>query len=409
MLKRFISLLPLIFFGTLLLARAHRPGSLVFDEVHYIPAAKALGTFSDDLNWVHPPLGKIIMALGWLILNQWTGLIGEPTVFRVVSIVFGLWTLWGVRAWMRALGYAEWISQVALILTGFNFLWFVQSKTAMLDIFFIALSVWGLLEVYRATSESSFAGPRPQRRFWWGWFLLGLAMAVKWSALPYLLVALVLSRKRVDRAFFGGVLSVAAYLFAFLPLSFLEKNATPPQNWIAYHDRMLRGMESINSANHPYISKWWKWPTLIRPMWYTFESDGKRDLCIWAGFNPALAWIALPLLVLVVWSALKERDRQARLLTALYWMPLLFWAIVPRKLQMFYYYVPSGLWVGPIVVWAYERYNKRIPALRETRGWLLIGFALLCAALFIYFLPIMDARDLPAGRYYHYMWLRSWI
>ena len=124
------------------------------------------------------------------------------------------------------------------------------------------------------------------------------------------------------------------------------------------------------------------------------------------GGNPALYWVTFPLLFLILWAAIARRDRAARALALLYWVPLLFWAVTPRKLQMFYYYLPPSMMLAPIAVWAHERYYRDF---RETRGWLLWGFVLLCGLAFIYFLPVMDARSLPAGRYHTYMWFRSWI
>jgi len=116
----------------------------------------------------------------------------------------------------------------------------------------------------------------------------------------------------------------------------------------------------------------------------------------------------LPFLVLVGVSAVRRASRTeaASVLAALYWIPLLFWAVAPRGLQMYYYYLPSSLWVGPIVVWAHERYANR---LRQRQGWLLTGFVIVCALAFFYFLPIMDGRISTPDRFRIYMWLQSWI
>ena len=151
-------------------------------------------------------------------------------------------------------------------------------------------------------------------------------------------------------------------------------------------------------------------------MWYLFDSSSAGERCVWASGNPVLFWTAFPLLFVVVWFALRHGDRIARVLAALYWVPLLFWALAPRKLQLFYYYLAPSFMLGPIVVWTHERLGAGgifvrggAGEIREARGWLLLGFVLLCAAAFVYFLPIMDGRLLPPGRFQDYMWFRSWI
>lgn len=394
-----LSVLPLVFFGVLLLARAMVPASFVFDEIHYIPAAKGLLTFSDNLNWVHPPLAKLIMGVFWVVFTKVLAILPEPGVFRVAAIVFGLLSLWSVRAWMLALGFAESPAVIAVWLTGFNFLWFVQSKTAMLDIFYLAMALWGLLYVYKP-------GTKKSRLFYWGWALLGFSMAAKWAAAPFIALAFVIAARPLKERVFGLLVCGVAYIICFFPLAFLHTGAVPVTELWSYHLRMLSGFDSIASVDHPYVSHWWEWPTLARPMWYTFESSPEGEHCIWAGGNPVLYWAALPLIGVMLYWAIARRDRAARMLSVLYWVPLLFWAVVPRSLQMYYYYLPSSLWVGPIVVWAHQRFYAE---LRATQGWLLIGFTLLCAVAFIYFLPIMDARALPQWRFLQYMWLRSWI
>ena len=417
--KALLDLIPVLFFGALLSARVSHPSVLIFDEIHYVPAAKALISFSSLMNWEHPPLAKWIMGLFWYLFSKTLPLIQEPGVFRVSASLFGVWALTGVRAWMLHLGFRERAAQAALWLTGFNFIWFVQSKTAMLDVFFLAFAIWGTLRVDQ--------GKRLQ-----GWILLGLSTACKWASAPYLFIALWidLQKARTGRRpssawqwfkpWFAGLV---AYILPFVPLSFLKTDPIYISDLVDYHRRMLGGFDQVATAPHPYLSQWWEWPLLLRPLWYSYETHPSSEQYVWAAGNPVLFWISIPFLFLIGWYGLfgKEknvlfRSRAPRLML-LYWVPLLFWAVVPRKLQLFYYYLPSSLMLGPIVVWAHEKFLTHHKKLKgnivETVGWyrdsILLGFVLLCATAFFYFLPVMDARNLEPGRYFHYMWFMRWI
>jgi dolichyl-phosphate-mannose--protein O-mannosyl transferase len=387
--------LPLVVFGALALAGAGSPALLVFDEVHYVPAAEQLVTFERVLNREHPPLAKLIIGLGWLLFHRLVPLVAEPAVYRAVALAFGLWALWSVRAWMLALGFGERAAQASLWLTGFNILWFVQSRTAMLEVFFLGFALWGAFFAYRGKMG--------------GWVLLGLAMACKWAAAPFLLIALLSARMSLSKRIVGLGLAGVCYAAAFLPLGFVRQNPVAITGLAGLHLEMVRSFRQVTAAPHPYASSWWQWPTLLRPMWYTFEREvGAIERGVWAGGNPALYWVALPLLPLAAWLAIRRRDPAAWMLALLYWVPLLFWAVSPRKLQLYYYYLPSSMWVGPIVAWAHERAQDTWP-LRRAHGWLLAGFVVLCGLTFLYFLPIMDGRALPAGSFQRYMWLFSWI
>jgi hypothetical protein len=196
------SLVPIVFFAALLFSRASVPNELVFDEIHYAPAAQALITLTDDLNWVHPPGAKLIMGAGWALFTRKLHLLGEPTVFRCVAVVFGLWTLWAVGAWMTALAFRPGAVTIAVWLTGFNFLWFVQSKTAMLDIFYVAFALWGLLDVWRGRSTAEYAR---------GWIFLGISLSCKWAAAPFLLLAFAAGGRSTAARVAGGIAAAVVY------------------------------------------------------------------------------------------------------------------------------------------------------------------------------------------------------
>ncbi|MBI2606142.1 MAG: hypothetical protein HYW49_08695 [Deltaproteobacteria bacterium] len=411
---------PFLFFAALLAARLADPPALVFDEVHYIPAARALAEFRADENAHHPPLAKLIGAVSVAALGP---LFGADSLIpvRLASAAFGLWLLWGLYRWMRRLGFSAPASQAAVWLTGFNFLWFVQSKVFMLETFFAAFGIWGTLEIFRGRSIR-------------GWLLLGAAVACKWSALPYLAVGIWLELSRREprgllRIARGLGLSSVVYAASFLP-------AHPGRfaDFFSLHAEMWRGHLSLANANHPYSSRFWTWPLLIRPMWYHFENVLGGTRSVFAGGNPALFWGALPAMgaaIYLGWLKPLFRERRvpgmaasgtasfdstafnpaafnpAAVIALQFLASYLFWAVSPRSTQYFYYYFNPSLWLGPAAVLAMERLHSKLPF--RMRPFALPGYVALCGALFLHFLPILDGRIIPDGSFMSYMWFQSWI
>jgi predicted membrane-bound dolichyl-phosphate-mannose-protein mannosyltransferase len=368
----------------------------VFDEVHYVPAAKALARLADDLNWEHPPLSKWILGLGGRLLSEWLRLVPEPACYRLVTAAFGLWALLTVGRLLRDLGFGEGAAQAAVWLTGFNVLWFVQSRTAMPDVFAVAFALAGLRRVRRGAGRIDFG---------WGWASLGLAMACKWSAAPFCVLAVFLSPAPPRRRAAGVALAVLAYVAPFLPLAALAQHATPPGDILAYQLRMLHGFGGVDLGTHPYGSRFWQWPTLLRPSWYHFERTAAGDRYVWAGGNPLVHALALPA---TVWMAAASLRRGAppcdRVLALVYWAPLAFWAALPRA-QMYYYFLPCSLWLGPAVVWAVLRLAG--PRRRAARV-ALVALTAVSASLFLWFAPLLDGRLAPQDAYQRYMWVERW-
>ena len=118
------------------------PNKVMFDEIHYVPAARKLLTLAAPANTEHPLVGKEIIAagialfgdnpLGWRAFSTLAGTATVLGVFWIVWLTFG-------RTRTAALGAA-----FALL----NFTIFVQARTAMLDGFmamFVVLATAVLL------------------------------------------------------------------------------------------------------------------------------------------------------------------------------------------------------------------------------------------------------------------------
>jgi dolichyl-phosphate-mannose--protein O-mannosyl transferase len=111
------------------------PGALVFDEVYYTQdACSYLGWgeqvcgVAREASWVHPPLGKWLIALGILLFGY------EPTGWRIVPVLAGIATVGLTYALARRLTGSSLVAVVAGGILALDPLSIVQSRVGMLDI-----------------------------------------------------------------------------------------------------------------------------------------------------------------------------------------------------------------------------------------------------------------------------------
>ena len=146
----------------------------IFDEVHYLPAARAVLEGSGLLNLEHPPLGKYLLALAISIFGD------DAIGWRVLPSLAGALTLF---AGMRAMWFAshDRFAVLALgVLMASGFTLFVQSRIAMLDIFMVCFAVIACWQFAVAIREPEHG----RKRLAWCGGALGLALATKWNAAP---------------------------------------------------------------------------------------------------------------------------------------------------------------------------------------------------------------------------------
>ena len=153
------------------------PTRIYFDELHYIPAARAMLKLT-SANPEHPMLGKEMIAAAIWALGD------KPLFWRIPSALFGAF---GLFAFARAMWFASgrrFATIAAMLLVATNFAWFIQSRIAMLDMVMAGLAMAGLWML-------SAAVRRPDQGRWrlaLAGIFLGLSLGAKWSIAPVLLL-----------------------------------------------------------------------------------------------------------------------------------------------------------------------------------------------------------------------------
>jgi len=397
-----IGIAALLLFGT----GVQRPSILMFDEVHYVPAARVLNALSHPVNIEHPLLGKSLIALGMLIFGD------NPIGWRAMSVVAGAWTIVGIFTFTRHLTGSVRAGLFAALFAMLGQLVFVQARIGMLDVFMAALLVWAGAAFLRAMQSDS---RRKAITFLLAsaiWF--GGAVAVKWTAAPYIAFAgvwfLWLRRGHAER--FGGLgwlaglailggFSIATYFLTFAPAFFYTTDPLTLAKLVPFQLEMWK-LQTQALTPHNYESDWWSWPLLIRPIWYFYEPDQGAMRGVLLIGNPAIMWGGLLAVAACWWAGLREKAGVPLFIAMLWTFSLGMWAVIPKSLGFYYYYYLPGVILCVVLAVAFHHYAARV---KRNDEWYLV----LCVGLFAYFFPILAALALPDARgFERWMWFPTW-
>ncbi|MGL9619584.1 phospholipid carrier-dependent glycosyltransferase [Bradyrhizobium sp. U531] len=395
------------------------PNKFVFDEVHYVPAARQMlapAMSQPMLNPMHPPLAKELIAASIAAFGD------NSLGWRYPATLFGALAVVAIYLCGLALFAAQGPAIAAALIAAFNQMLYVQARIAMLDIFALG---FGLLAT--AAFMHGFRRERPQALFALAGSLFGLAAACKWSGLfplgVCIVIVAVIRLMQGWRTLFAdakpsdwyrpdlwpglrlyhlvlcfAVLPGVAYLACFVPLHGLSL-----PDLIEAQRRIFADNTTTAIAGHTYMSAWPSWPLLARPVWFLFDKSTEDNVSavVFLG-NPLVLWPALLALALVLRDFVVERRRDAFLIAAFYFGPWLAWALLPRTLGFIYYYLPAATAASLALVYVLRR--DGLPR------WLLWAYVGLAAIGFVVMLPISAAFiGTSMQSFSRLMLFQSWI
>jgi len=485
-----------------------RFNTLVFDETAYPKMAQAYIN-GLPVNDPHPPLGKYLLALGLKISdaigslgvesNDLTGSIREPWMYRWISALAGLLTPF-------ALGWLTWESShrprltiLAILFASIEGLFLVESRYGLINIWLILFGVLGHAFFMKSLRSNKSSNISIFYLVFSGLFL-GACLSIKWTGVAFLvalwtlwlllkleklfLMHQITIAKKVDaikaRLNFSYVnsrdifsyeieksnrgiyeklqsLSFSKLILCLLVIPgalytlqwqpHLRINST---SFIQAHEQILNYHESMKDE-HPYCSKWYTWPIMLRPVGYFFgtsesinnplppntPSSNKKGNDIFYDVhgmgNPPLWWcsifvlmgvavyaiLALKALLIAKFSmggfqkgtaifSLKIKQLNQEQIFSFYLLigyfgSLLPWAGIARCVFI-YSYMPSLVFA--ILALAYC--SDYILTLKK---WRIISFAVILVSLmgFYYWLPNFLGLPLTSAEFFSRMWFRSWI
>ncbi|HEY2300197.1 MAG TPA: phospholipid carrier-dependent glycosyltransferase [Jatrophihabitans sp.] len=390
------------------------PNSKIFDEAYYPVEAQEMLRFGYEDNRgymfiVHPPLGKWL--IGWSTDLFGNGL-SDAFGWRVAPAIFGCLTVIVLARIVRRMTRSNLFGAIAGVLIALDGLSLVLARTAILDVFleFFVLAAFGALVLdrdhmrarlgglyaagYDFSTGMPSLGPRPWRLL--AGVLFGLACAVKWTALSFFVLFVLLSffwdrgaykvvgiRRRFAPWLRRTILPAAGSLFlapigAYLltytgwfvgedgwgrhwadnhgpstTLHLLGLNVPWTWAWVPSPVRALgswtlqayRFHEGLDSG-HAYQSNPWSWFVLGRPVDFYYSGDDKtcgaascsREVLLIG--TPLLWWAFIPALLWLAWHYLTTRDWRAGAVWVAFGAGWLVWFQDLKRTMFLFYMAP---------------------------------------------------------------------
>ncbi|CDO35370.1 MULTISPECIES: phospholipid carrier-dependent glycosyltransferase [Novosphingobium] len=404
-------------FLALLLWRIHLPGRYYFDEIHYVPASLKLLDLI-PANREHPMFAKEVIATSIHFLGD------RPIGWRLPSALFGALGLFGFGRLMWHASHRRAATLAAMMLLATNFMWFVQSRIAMLDMIEAGLCMVGLWQFAAALRSGSKAAGR--FRLLLSGLALGLSIAAKWTSAPAVMLPglcfLVLWIREngltfagrpkggpvkgislIEAAFWLGLFPLAVYWATYAPAMFYTDRPVSPFGFLKQHEYMLRLQESVKKP-HPYRSVWYQWVGDLRVIWYLFETvkDTQRGIVMLG--NPFSMMVGLLALLWGIGAAIYQKRHDVLVFVLLYAATLGVWIYNAKPVQFYYHYLLPGAFLMGVLALALD-------AMWASKGrWQRIGTGTIVLALgfFVLFFPILSGLPLPKDVYNFWMWLPGW-
>ena len=431
---------------------AYVPGyfnGMYFDEIYHARTAYEHIHGIPPSETTHPPLGKLIIALGILIFGM------TPFGWRFSGTFLGilmvpLMYLFGKRLFQKS-EYAF----ISSFLFTFDFMHFVQTRIATIDVyglFFIILMYYFMYEYFRLNFYSTPLKKTLIPLLFSGIFF-GMGSASKWIGLyaglglaalffsvmakrfvEYLKASSKLKEKKerltkslrheyenIKRKFmphFAITILCCILFFIIIPSFIYFLSYTPilvlpghenPVGFVINDQKHMFDYHSKLQATHPFSSNWWEWPIMKRPIWYfggqNYLPPDKISTIASFG-NPAVWWVGIVAVVAATVFLIYQKNPALYFILVALAAQYLPWIVVPRDLVFIYHFFATVPFMVFCITYLLLRLNERFKWFR----YVMYGYLAAVFILFVMFYPILSGMVVNKTYAATFLkWFNNWI
>ena len=395
--------------------------SAYFDEVYFARSAYEYIHGIPTNEWVHPPLGKLIMMIPILLFGMNTfayRLMGNIAGILMIPVIYSLAkNIFKNRKWAILAG----------ILMIFDCFHFAQTRMGTVDSFLVLFMMLSVLFMYKyIVMDKKEKLSKKLINLGLSGLFIGCAIATKWTGLyvglglaivffAHLIYQNTGKRKEKDKdketlktilacVLFFVVVPIVIYVLSYLLFPVIYPDKVEGISGIIEQTKNMFEYHSKLTATHDFSSKWYTWPVMYKPVWYYVGYHGGNIKSTIVGIgNPAIWWFGiLASLFVLIMSILKRNKENLFILVFILctWLPYLF---IGRVMFM-YHYFPTL----PFIMLAIVALVKFITEKIKNNSFYLFYVAVV-VLLFVCFYPVISGMLTTTDYIDSLKWLSSWI
>ena len=412
-------------------AKASYLNGMYFDEIYHARTAYEFLHTMSVYEWTHPPLGKIIIALGIVLFGM------TPFGWRFMPALFGAGMIPIMFVLGKRLFQRRDFAFLGAALFALDTMHFAQTRISTVDVFivFFILLMYLFMADYLLLANEDVPLRKALVPLGACGVCFGLGVASKWTGLyAGVGLAMLFFADLVNRGskaskgpawvswrrnawktilfccVFFVAIPCAIYYLSYIPFYRYESAKTGSELGIKEClDLLVRQQKSMYSyhsgltATHSSQSTWYEWPFTARSVWFFYRTDGSMISNISTFGSPAVWWVsAVASLCLIVETAFgrmkmdpTKRKNSMVLLFAAVAANYLPWTLVPRCTFQYHFFptAPFMILCGVLLV---QHLEERGEITGRVRGCWLI-------AALVYFLLLLPAcSGIPMPSAYAY-------
>lgn len=403
-----------------------------FDEIYHARTAYEHLHRIKPYEWTHPPLGKLLIAIGISIFGM------NAFGWRIIGTLFGAAMIPIMYVFGKKLFRKSFFGFCAAFLMMFDLMHFAQTRIATIDGFttlFVILMYYFMADYYlqKSYNKGFYSSLKPLLL---SGLFFGLGAATKWSALygaPGLALIFFMAKyneykdyrylistkgknsapwiKRFIPLYMYRTLLYCVLFFIIIPgtiylLAYIPYLMVPGMHLsdIFNYQKYMYNYHSKLTASHSFSSEWWSWPLIIRPIWYYQGKDLPVGMAstISSFGNPAIWWTGI-LAVIAAFVAALKRNKTMILVVAAIVAQYLPWIIISRATFIYHFFPILPFFMLAIVYVIKNLLEKGI------NKYIIYGYLLLTMVTFILFYPAVSGMVVPKAYIDFLRWFPSWV